>query len=302
MAPKRAMLLVNPLARSGADTRKAAAGLLRQRGFVLMQPPYGLEVWGFADYIRAEGHACDVIVVAGGDGTLSTCAKAISEVDRPLGILPTGTANDLARTLGIPLNLRSAADVVAAENRRRVDLGLVNGHPFFNVATIGLAADLAADLTAKSKRRFGILSYGLAALKTMLSAKTFTAWITNPAGEAKKVRTYQVAIGNGRHYGGGAVVHPEATIHDGHLDLYSLELKGIWKLAWRYRSFKRGDHSAWREVRTVRAKSFLIETRQPSPVNADGEIVTQTPARFEILPAALEVLVPKSGEDTTVAD
>ena len=95
-----------------------------------------------------------------------------------------------------------------------------------------------------------------------------------------RVRTLQIAVGNGRFYGGGNAVEKDAAIDDQHLDLYSLELDRAWKLALMARSFRYGEHGAWDEVRAVRAKEFDIRTRKPRPVNADGEIVTQTPGPF----------------------
>ena len=83
-----------------------------------------------------------------------------------------------------------------------------------------------------------------------------------------------------------------AAIDDQHLDLYSLELKRAWKLALMARSFRSGEHGAWEEVRAIRAREFDIHTKRPQPVNADGEIVTRTPARFTIRPNAVTVFTP----------
>ncbi|WP_245491222.1 MULTISPECIES: hypothetical protein [unclassified Mesorhizobium] len=99
-------------------------------------------------------------------------------------------------------------------------------------------------------------------------------------------------VGNGRHYGGGNVVEETAEIDDGHLDLYSLEMTNLWKLALMLRSFRSGTHGAWREVRTARCVEFDIETEKPMPVNTDGEIVTSTPAHFKVHAKAISVFAP----------
>lgn len=290
MAPLTGLLLVNPRARLGQRDPAPAVAAIEKAGIKLVQPARHLEVWDFPDYIRAEGARNDFVLVGGGDGTLSTCAKAIADIDRPMGILPLGTANDLARTLDIPASLALAGEIVARQRTRAVDLGLANGHPFFNVVTIGLAADLASTLDSLTKRRWGRLGYAIGALKVAIGARRFTAWIKTPAG-VEKVRTYQIAVGNGRHYGGGVVVHSDATIHDGMLDLYSLELQTLWKLALMFPAFQRGEHGNWDDVRIDHAARFDISTRRPQPVNADGEVVTQTPVRIEILKKALRVFV-----------
>ncbi|MBB4040420.1 YegS/Rv2252/BmrU family lipid kinase [Microvirga flocculans] len=229
---------------------------------------------------------------AGGDGTLNAAAFGVIEAGLPLGILPLGTANDLARTLHIPFDLDGAAQVIADGHTRRIDLGIVNGEPFFNVASLGLSAELAQKLTRDIKRRWGRLGYALVALKVLAQARPFRATITSET-ESVRVRTLQIAVGNGRFYGGGNAVEKDAAIDDQHLDLYSLELERAWKLALMARSFRYGQHGAWEEVRAVRAKEFDIRTRRPRPINADGEIVTQTPAHFSIRPAAVTVFAPK---------
>jgi YegS/Rv2252/BmrU family lipid kinase len=235
--------------------------------------------------------SADLIILCGGDGTIASGALAVEECGLPLGIIPLGTANDLARTLGIPMDLVEAADVILAGNTRKIDLGTVNGYAFFNVASIGLSADLAQGLDPQLKKRFGRFGYALAAAKVLLKARPFTATIREK-GEVTKVKTFQIAVGNGRHYGGGNVVEASAEIDDGELDLYSLEFSTVWKLAGLLRSFRAGTHGAWNEVRTARCVEFDIETRKPMPVNTDGEIVTSTPAKFLVHPGAITVLAP----------
>ena len=102
----------------------------------------------------------------------------------------------------------------------------------------------------------------------------------------------QIAVGNGRFYGGGTVVAEDAAIDDGHLDLYSLEIRTVFKLALMLKSFRSGAHGAWSEVRTLRGTEFEIRTRRPRPVNADGELIAETPAVFKVHPQAVTVLPP----------
>jgi diacylglycerol kinase (ATP) len=290
--PRRALLIVNAKSRSGAAQRDLAVERLKDHG---IEPVH-------VDCSRREDlsplivqHAKDVdcAVVGGGDGTLNAAAFGVIEAGLPLGILPLGTANDLARTLDIPPDLDSAAQIIADGHTRKIDLGIVNGEPFFNVASLGLSAELAQKLTRDIKRRWGRLGYALVALNVLAHAKPFRATIHSEK-EAVRVRTLQIAVGNGRFYGGGNAVEQDAAIDDHHLDLYSLELERAWKLALMARSFRHGRHGAWNEVRAVRAKEFDIRTRKPKPINADGEIVTQTPAHFSIRPAAVTVFAPKT--------
>lgn len=288
--PRKALMLVNPNARRGTAALDPVVARLEQGGINVAIERFNSPDEVSADIVRRGGQF-DLVIVCGGDGTINSAARGVLETGLPMGILPMGTANDLARTLGISDNLVTAAEVIVAGLTRPVDLGEVNGHPFFNVASIGLSADLANGLTADAKRRWGKFGYALAALKVLARARPFSATIISCKGEAK-VKTLQIAVGNGRHYGGGTVIEQDAAIDDGHLDLYSLEQDNVFKLLLLFGAFRRGTHGAWEEVRTDKAVEFDIRTRRPLPVNTDGDIVTYTPAHFLIRPAAVQVFAP----------
>ncbi len=242
--------------------------------------------------IIANRRTVQMVLVAGGDGTMRAAAAGLVETGLPLGVLPTGTANDLARTLEIPPDLQSAAGVITGGKLKDIDIGMVNGQYFFNVASIGLSAAVTKSLTPETKRRFGRFGYGIAALKALATSGSFSAEIINK-GERVIVRTLQIAVGNGRFYGGGNAVERDASIDDGHLDLYSLEFDNVWKLALMLRSFRSGSHGLWEEVRTAKCVNFEIRTTRPRSINLDGEIITKTPAHFSILPKAIKVFVPE---------
>lgn len=292
--PKRALLLRNPKARRGQESIAPLLERLRDGGLDVAVETFEALPEIARDIVRLR-HMADLVIVCGGDGSVSSAALAAMESGLPLGIIPMGTANDLARTLDIPMDLLDAADVIARGETRQIDVGTVNGYAFFNVASIGLSSELAQSLDPVLKKRFGRLGYALAALKVMARATRFKAKIIEK-GHPIDVETYQIAVGNGRHYGGGNVVQENAEIDDGHLDLYSLEMKSLWTLALMLRSFRSGTHGAWREVRTAKCVEFDIETRRPMPVNTDGEIVTATPARFKVHPRAISIFAPAARE------
>lgn len=294
LTQKRALLLRNPKARRGQESIAPLLQRLESGGLDVTVETFEALPEIARDIVRLR-HMADLVIVCGGDGSVSSAALAAMESGLPLGIIPMGTANDLARTLDIPMDLVAAADVIARGETRPVDVGMVNGHAFFNVASIGLSSDLAQSLDPELKKRFGRLGYALAAMKILARASHFSAKITEK-GRTIAVETYQIAVGNGRHYGGGNVVEENAEIDDGHLDLYSLEMKNLWKLALMLRSFRSGTHGAWSEVRTARCVEFEIETKKPMPVNTDGEIVTSTPAHFKVHPKAISIFAP--GGDT----
>ena len=289
MARRRGLMLVNPNARTG-ERALGVVERLKAGGIDVTVEQFSSPAEVSPDIVRRAGDT-DLVIVCGGDGTVASAARGLMETGLPMGVLPLGTANDLARTLGIPADLNAAADLIVAGKTRRIDVGEVNGHTFFNVASLGLSADLARSLTRETKKRWGRLAYAITAMRVLVSARPFRAEIVNRS-ETIRVRTLQIAVGNGVHYGGGQMVHADAAIDDAHLDLYSLDPRAIWKLALLFGDFRSGRHGAWAEVETSRCTEFDIRTRRPRSINADGDIVTQTPAHFRVLPDAVEVFVP----------
>lgn len=284
------MLLVNAASRRGRDAAGPVRAVLEAAGLGVVAPPMPARD-ALGAVIEAHAAEIDRVVLGGGDGTLNGAAAALRATGLPFGIIPLGTANDLARTLGIPSGIEAAARVAAAGRTRRIDLGEVNGVPFFNVASIGFGVDLARALTRDAKRRWGVLAYPVAALQALARLRTFRAEIFE-GGRRHAIRTLHVAVGNGRHYGGGMTIAEHARIDDGRLDVYSLEVARLWRLLLLLPSLRSGRHRHWSEIRTLAGTDIAIRTRRPKAVNTDGEITTRTPATFRVLPAALEVFVP----------
>jgi YegS/Rv2252/BmrU family lipid kinase len=284
------LLVVNENSRLGNKGGSAAVELLERNGIELLRKtcsgPDQL-----AACIRQSAGAVQMVVLGGGDGTLNSAAPVLAESGLPLGILPMGTANDLARTLEIPSDLVSAAQIIVDGHLRKIDLGDVNGKPFFNVASLGLSTQMTRELTSDVKQRWGAFGYALATFRALSRVRPFSAEIRSHNG-VRKVLTLQISVGNGRHYGGGMTVEENAEIDDGCLNLYSLEFDRVWKLALVYPAFRSGRHGLWKEVRTLRCNEVEVRTRRPRPINTDGEITTQTPARFTISPRAISVFSP----------
>ncbi len=247
-----------------------------------------------ARMIGAARSQVDAVVVAGGDGTLNAAAPGLVESGLPLGIMPLGTANDLARSLNIPIDLDAAAAIIATGGTRRIDMGDVNGHLYFNVASLGLGVDLTRALTRDAKRRWGILGYAIAGFKVLSRLRAFHVHIESD-GQHQMSRTVHLAVGNGRHYGGGMTISEDASLEDGRLDIYSLEVDKIWRLLMLLPALRSGRTHRWTEIRTLSGQRFSIRTHRPRSINADGEIVTKTPAVFKVLPGAVEVFTPAGG-------
>lgn len=290
MMSQRALLLVNHQARRGQEQRSHAITCLRSLGLDLIEEST-THPQTLSNIIRRYRDRVDLVIVGGGDGTLNASVEGLVDTQLPLGILPLGTANDLARTLGIPKAVSEACEVIAQGRRQPIDLGWVNGKYFFNVASLGLSVKITQQLSRGSKRRWGVLAYGITALRVVLQSVPFTAEI-RVNGASTTVRTVQIAVGNGRHYGGGLTVAADAAIDDQRLDLYSLEVRHWWQMLALLPAMRSGTHASWSFVRGLHGQEIEVWTPRPHAINTDGEITTTTPARFRVIPQALSVLVP----------
>lgn len=287
---RRALFIVNPNARNGRKSVATVRQVLEDGGLTLVDaaPAQGENL---SDVIRRMSKACDLVIVGGGDGTLNSAAAGLVETGLPLGVLPLGTANDFARTIGIPPDAHEAAKLILSATPRPIDLGEVNGHLFFNVASIGFSAELASELSEKAKKRWGKLGYAIVAARLLARSRLFTAYVEHD-GSVEEIRTMQVSVGNGRHYGGGMTVEETATADDGRLDFYSLEVDHWWRLLTLLPSLRKGTQGKWDDVRAFQTTEVTIKTSRPRAVNTDGDLTTWTPAYFRIREKAIHVFAP----------
>jgi YegS/Rv2252/BmrU family lipid kinase len=287
----RALLLVNHHSRQGQERYQEAINCLNELGLKLItestENPRQL-----GDMIRRYQQEIDLVIVGGGDGTLNAAVGAIVDTQLPLGILPLGTANDLARTLGIPNSIPQACQIIANGQLRRIDLGLVNDKYFFNVASLGLSVKITQELTKEMKRRWGIFAYAAIAFQVIWKSRLFSAEI-RINDQSFHVKTVQIAVGNGRYYGGGMAVVHDAAIDDQRLDLYSLEMDHWWQILPLLPAMRQGRHIDWPNVRALQGQEITVYTRKPHSINTDGEITTHTPAVFRVLPQAIAVFAPE---------
>ncbi|GJD34486.1 lipid kinase [Methylobacterium aerolatum] len=295
---RRALLVCNAKARNGNVPLDAIRQALREGGVTPVDPPKGADACAA---IRALAGEVDFVILGGGDGTMNAAAPALVETGLPLAILPLGTANDLARSLGLPLDPLAAARFIPTAEAQPVDLGWVNGHYYFNVASIGFSAELAGELTSEAKKRFGVFGYAVAAFRVLRKVRPFGVTIEHD-GRTEKVVTIQVSVGNGRHYGGGMTVEQTASVDDGNLDFYSLEIAHWWRLIALLPALRRGTHGKAADVRAFKTREIRLTTRKPRPVNTDGELTTHTPAHFKVMPKILRIYAPPPGQRGENAD
>ena len=281
-----ALVIVNRDSRQGQQDLDPALALLRSRG-IQLELVEGLSAEEASDAIRSNRGRVDRVLVGGGDGTLQGVASALHETSLPLGILPLGTANDLANSLGLPTDLRGAAETIVAGHVRQIDLASANDVLFFNVAHIGLAARVNARLTKDVKQRWGRWSYLRTLLSTVGERRSFSVLLEH-GSTRERFRSIQLSVGNGGRYGGGMQIS-EAALDDGLLHICSVAPAGLGKLLGVFLRLRSGQAEDAREMRLLHLKEFMVRTRRRMRVTAGGEWITETPVRFRVLPAAVRV-------------
>jgi len=232
----------------------------------------------------------EIPVVMSGDGLVGQVGGILAGGDVPLGIIPGGRGNDLARVLGIPTEVAGAADVLAAGNTRRIDVGEVNGHRFLGIASCGFDSE-ANRIANEAELVSGNLVYVYAALRALAAWRPaqFTV-ITD--GESREFSGYTVAAANNRAYGGGMFLAPHAELDDGRLDVVMTGDVGKMRFLANLPKVFKGTHVENDEVTVLRAAEVEIRADRPFAVYADGDHLADLPARLTVLHRALGVIAP----------
>jgi diacylglycerol kinase (ATP) len=240
--------------------------------------------------------APDLLVVGGGDGTVSEAARHLAHRDIALGVLPLGTTNNFARGLAIPARPAGAIGVLTAGNVVDVDLGQAGDTIFANHANVGLSAQVGARVPARLKRHIGKAAYPLTAVARLARHRPFRARIT-AAGTEYEVVTHQLNIVNGRFQAGQPITR-DATVDDRVLHVYPLggdRRRQLLSASLRQAFAGRRRPTAPPFLAT---DDLLVETDPPLPLDVDGEVHGQTPIRVRLLPNALRALAGPSFVDS----
>ena len=247
---------------------------------------------GIAKARRAVAEGVNIILVSGGDGTVSTISRVLVDTDVVLGVIPGGSGNGFARHFGIPLSPAKAAEALVTASERRIDVGVVNGLPFF--VTCSMAWDAAFVRTFERLPMRGILPYVFAGVQEFFDYERQDMQVSFDSGETLDLqRPMIMTVANLTQFGGGAMIAPHANDNDGKLEFVGALQKDFPLLLANLRRLFNG--SATRIPRLIcRSTSQMTVLRpKPAPIQVDGEII-EAPERIEIgiKPLALRVLVP----------
>ena len=246
-----------------------------------------------------------LIVALGGDGTISEVANGIlaagAGAHTELGVIPRGTGGDFRRTLDLSHDITEAARRIRDGQPRLVDAGRVSyrGHDgetevrhFVNVASFGFSSAVATRANASSKRLGGRIAFFGATLRTLIAYDNTDVWLTIDGRPRERRRVLLAAVGNGRYFGGGMKICPEARLDDGVLDLVTVGDMSRTEVVTNIGRLYEGTHVEMEAVKSDRVKRVTVEPVEAEaqiPVELDGETPGHLPATVDILPGALRV-------------
>lgn len=282
----RAVLIINPISgphrhRSIEASDTLARDILGRDGLtvdVRVTTARG-DARAFSQQARADG--ADIVVAWGGDGTINEVASALAFSEVPLGIVPGGSGNGLARELGIPLEAALALELVARGRTRRIDAGQIDTALFFNVAGIGVDAVIARAIARPDARR-GLFGYARVTLVELPRYRA-AAYRIECDGRVEQRRAMLIALANSRQYGNGALIAPAARLDDGRLDLVVVESQPLWRIMAQLPDLFRG--------RLVPAPGLSMESFTSATIQADGPIAYHADGEPGQGGAAVEVAV-----------
>lgn len=289
--PREAALIVNSHSRKGQDLFEQAKAKLEAAGMTLIaahavKDPSQLE--GIVRQAVSDG--APMVIVGGGDGSLSGTVDEFVGKDCVFAILPLGTANSFARTLNLPLDLDGAIDVIANGQRRRIDLGMIDEDYFVNAASLGLSPLIGDTVPHKLKRYLGRIGYLIWAVRCSVNFRAFRLILDDGNGEQTMWST-EVRILNGRYHG-GVELSEQAELDSGEIVIQAVVGKSHLGLAWDWyaKFFKLKNRDA--NMREFRGQSFKLNTRPTHKISIDGEVLARTPVIVRVAGDAIDVAAP----------
>ncbi|MCP1471650.1 YegS/Rv2252/BmrU family lipid kinase [Sphingobium sp. OAS761] len=296
--PKDAVLIVNAHSRRGQDLFAQARRKLEAAGVRLIAAHAVEQPEKLAETVReAVASGAPMVIVGGGDGSMSGTVDELVGRDIVFGVLPLGTANSFARTLDLPLDLDGAVETIANGRRRRVDLGMVDGDYFVNAASLGLSPMIGQTVPHKLKRYLGRIGYLLWAAKCSVGFRAFRLTIDD-GGQEHRLWSTEVRVLNGPYHG-GVELSDDAAVDTGEIVVQAVVGRSKPRLAWDWyaKFFKLRDRNA--HTVEFHGTQFRIDTRPRQRISIDGEVLARTPVTVKIAPGAIEVAVPDDDKDAS---
>jgi diacylglycerol kinase family enzyme len=274
--PKQAILVVNAMSRRGADVFEEARTKLELAGVELIDAHAVTEPEKMDGIVIDAIARAPMVIVGGGDGSLSSNVDHFVGKNTVFAILPLGTANSFAKTMGMGVDLDTAIDVIANGRRRRIDLGVIDGDYFVNAAALGLSPLIADTVPHNLKRYLGMIGYMIWAARVAFKFRPFRLRITHEDGRVEKAWATEARVFNGTHHGGVELAEDQA-LDSGEIVIQAVTGKSLWGLAWSWFAtlFKLRN----RKLTTTEwwGQKLTLEARPRQKISIDGEIAAKTP-------------------------
>jgi len=286
--PKQAALVVNARSRKGRDLFFQAEEKLEASGVEIIAARAVRDPRKLRDHVREVlDLGAPMVIVGGGDGTLSCAVDDFVSHNAVFAFLPLGTANSFARTLGVPIDLDGAIDVIANGVRRRIDLGMIDGDYFANASAIGMSPLIAETVPHNLKRYLGRIGYMSWAAYQFLRFRPFKVTVGNETLDAVEVR-----IANGSYHGGTELIE-SAEVDSGQIVVQVVIGNARHRLAWSWAASILKLQARKQTVREFRGTELRIMTEPPLPISIDGEVLAHTPVTARVARAVIEVAAPR---------
>jgi YegS/Rv2252/BmrU family lipid kinase len=290
--PKRATLVVNAMSRHGAAAFDEARDRLAAAGVKLIDAHAVKNPEIMEPVVKAAIAKSPMVIIGGGDGTLSSTVDHFMGSNTVFAVLPLGTANSFARTLGLPLDLEGAIDVIASGRRKRIDLGIIDGDYFANAAALGLSPMIADTVPHVLKKYLGMLGYLIWAVRVAFKFRPFRLRVTLDDGSVVRNWATEARIANGTHHGGVELVEYQA-LDSGEIVIQAVTGKSLWGLAWSWFSTLFKLRHRAQTTTEWRGRRMRLEARPAQKISIDGEIAAKTPVIVEVAKGAIEVAAPR---------
>lgn len=288
--PTSAVLVVNARSRRGEAVFEEAVAKIEAAGIELIAAHAVRDPAQMRDRVREAVGVAPMVIVGGGDGSLSCVVDDLVGSDCVFAVLPTGTANSFARTLGLPLDLDGAIAAIRSGHRRRIDLGMIGDDYFVNAASLGLGPMIAGSVPDLLKRYLGRFGYLLWATGCFIRFRPFRLVVEDGEG-VHRLWTTEVRVFNGRFHG-GVELADSTDVDSGDIVIQAVTGRRRWRLLldWYAKALKLRS----RNETTVefRGKSLRLDTLPRQQISIDGELLAATPVTVRVAARAIEVVVP----------
>lgn len=289
------LFIVNPVAQRGNSIKEwqYAREYLLNRGIPFSEciSEKAGDCIDFAKKGAEEGH-CSIISV-GGDGTINEVVNGLrsSLENVNIGILPTGTGNDFAKSLEIPNNTLEALDIILKGKTKKTDIGRVNGKLFLNVGGVGFDAEVCNVANTSMKKLTGTSAYLVSVIKTLFNFTPTDLSLTIDDNVYNE-KVWLTSVANGKYFGNGMKVAPDAELNDGLFDIVVVKETSALYFLRVFPSVFNGTHIKDESVKVIRGKKVILESPVKLTVQCDGEIIGTTPITFEVIHNGISVFCP----------